>query len=543
MIKKVFGLILFTVLMQVSYAQDYGFLVRDSILIKPVSFELKPITNSIDVQYLDSLYNIHTKKIIYRDTRNLKVEPGLRYLTESLRDYSSNDMEFLESIEELSKYARNDSVRYMANYLVNYIKSTSRREKAIKKISEQLRKDSLEYSAYKHLPKNKYNHVFETKAAENKDVSELLHFVKRDSSYKWIRKISRDSVLLSLKNASNDSLKLWVKNGRESIHRFWIKNAQNDSIGSWVQTKPDNSLKIIVDYDVYQQSRTDNQHIIKQPPIVIIDTNVTKIGELYPYKWIDTKWRYASTMNIGLTQGMHANWKEGGENSVSGLLDIDAFANYKYKGISWDNTLKYRYGLMQSGDEQTKKTEDLFELNSKVGVKFYNDWYFSTMLNFKTQLFKGYDYLEGDKKDVVSAFMSPAYILLSLGLDYKPSSNLSVLISPFTGKYTIVSNTDDVDPVKFGIKEGESIKREVGSYVKTIHKWQIVKDINLNNEMGLFYSYEGADELDVDWKTTLEMKVNYFISTRIFTHVLYDRTVSKKFQFKEILNIGVTYNF
>jgi len=529
--------------MQVTYAQDYGFLVRDSLLIKPISSEFKPIINSIDVQYLDSLYNIHAKKIIYRDTRNLNLEPRLRYLTESLRDYSSDDMEFMESIEELSKYARNDSVRYMANYLVNYIKSTSRREKAIKKISEQLRKDSLEYSAYKHLPKNKYNHFFETKAAENKDVSELLSFVKRDSSYKWIRKISRDSVLLSLKNASNDSLKLWVKNGRESIHRFWIKNAQNDSIGSWVQTRPDNSLRIIVDYDVYQQSKTDNKRIIKQHLIVIVDTNITKIGKLYPYKWIDTKWRYASTVNIGLTQGKHANWKEGGENSVSGLLDIDAFANYKYKGISWDNTLKYRYGLMQSGDEQTKKTEDLFEINSKVGVKFYNDWYFSTMLNFKTQLFKGYDYLEDDKKDIVSAFMSPAYILLSLGLDYKPSSNLSVLISPFTGKYTIVSNTKDVDPVKFGIKEGESIKREVGSYVKTIHKWNIVKDINLNNEMGLFYSYEGADELDVDWKTTLEMKVNYFISTRIFTHVLYDRTVSKKFQFKEILNIGVTYNF
>ena len=39
------------------------------------------------------------------------------------------------------------------------------------------------------------------------------------------------------------------------------------------------------------------------------------------------------------------------------------------------------------------------------------------------------------------------------------------------------------------------------------------------------------------------MKVNYFVTTKIFTHVLYDKTVSKKLQFKEILNIGVTYHF
>jgi len=492
----------------------------------------------------DSIKYGTPKSISFHDKRNLSLTPGLRYLAESLDDYESNNLEYIEAIEELVRYVRNDSVRNMSEYLKKYANTTRKREDALKKVREYWKKDSLKLAARKLFRSTANKDSIEQRRFESEDVAHLLKFIDDDKSYKWIRKISRDSTLLAIKNSAGDSLNLWVKSGRKESYRFWIKNAQNESIGAWLQTSPDKSLRILVDYDVFQQSLNEDKLEAKQPPITLIDSSLYTFGKLYPYKRIPTKWSYASIVNVGLTQGHVANWQEGGESSIAGLIDIKAFCDYKHKKSTWENTINYRYGLMQSGDEQTKKTEDLMEYNSKFGLKFYRNWYFSTMFNFKSQITNGYNYLEDDKKEIVSRFMSPGYFLFSIGLDYKPSKNLSVLISPFTGKYTIVTDTARVDVTKYGIRAGEMVKREIGSYVKTIHKWQIDNDIKMDNELGIFKSYEGqSGEIDIDWKLSLEMKVNYFVTTKIFTHVLYDKTVSKKLQFKEILNIGVTYHF
>lgn len=488
-----------------------------------------------------TLTNIHIKD----KRKNMKLSPGLRYLTNYFDDYSSNDIVFTEALDELVKYLRNDSIKIMSEYMMKYSQTTHKKEAAFKKVKKQFIEDSLRCESYKHLPLNRLNKDSLDQLCFHLDnIAFLLEYIEKDKNYEWIKKISRDSVQLSIKNAGNDSLKLWVKNGRRESHRFWIKNSQNDSIGAWIQTTKNKALRIILDYDVYQESKKDDKFVVKQPPINLIDSSLFKIGKLYPYQRIYTKWRYASILNMGLTQGKLANWQEGGENSVAGLLDIKAFCNYKFRNIAWENTINYRYGLMQSGDEQRKKTEDLLELNSKWGMRFYHDWYFSTMFNLKTQLLNGYDYFEDDKKDMISTLMSPGYLLFSVGIDYKPSDKLSILISPFTGKFNIVTDTARIDVSKYGIKKGKMMKKELGSYVKAIYKWKISDDIRLDNEMGVFYGYEGqADETDIDWKTSLDMKVNYFISTKIFTHILYDETVSKKLQFKEIFNIGVTYHF
>jgi hypothetical protein len=542
--KRILFIISLSVFALTTKAQSHGLRISRDSIVNTLSSKLSRIDNVVKLRKKDSI-NIFTS-IHIKDTRKyMSLSPGLRYLTDNLDDYYSDDIEFVEALDELIEYVRNDSLRSMSRYLIKYSLNTGKREAALKKVKDVYLTDSLRCKSYKYLPsRNIDKDSLARICSDLEDVNELLAFIDKDKSYEWIKKISRDSVNLSIKNASNDSLNLWVKNGRKESYRFWIKNTQNDSIGAWIQTTKNKALKIILDFDVYQESKKGEKSVLKYRPINLIDSSMLKVGKLYPYKRIPTKWRYASIVNMGLTQGKVANWQEGGENSIAGLLDVKAFCTYKFENITWENNLNYRYGLMQSGDEQTKKTEDLMEFNTKWGVRFYNNWYFSTMFNFRTQILKGYNYLENDIKEMVSGIMSPGYILFSLGLDYKPSDKLSVLISPFTGKYTIVMDTLNVDATKYGIKKGEKIKRELGSYFKAMHKWKIADDISLDNEMGIFYGYEGGiDETDIDWKTTLDMKVNYFISTKIFTHVLYDKTVSKRLQFKEIFNIGVTYHF
>lgn len=539
-------LIIFVVISSFSIkAQAYATVIeRDSIQTE-AGINLKLLETPIKFSENFSFDILFKDKIKLKDNRkNLSLNPGLRYFANDLETYESDDFEFIEALGVLSRFIRNDSVRKMASYMKKYTLNTAKREAALRKIQKKYKLEKIRYESLVRNSPRKQRDSIELLKSNLDNLDFLVNMMTKDESYEWIKKISRDSVQLSVKNATDDSLNLWVKNGRKHFYRFWIKNTQKDSIGAWIQTTNDNSLKIIVDHDVYQESMKDETAKTKKPTIVLVDSSLFKIENLYPYQRIHTKWRYASILNFGLTQGKVANWQKDGENSIAGLLDLMAFCNYKYRTVSWENTLKYRYGLMQAGDEQTKKTEDLLELNSKFGLKAYNYWYFTTLFNFKSQLFNGYDYLEDDKREKVSAFMSPAYILASIGLDYKPSKSLSAMISPFTGKYTIVSDSLTVDPTKYGIKKGETVKSELGFYFKLIHDWKISNKIKLDNEFGAFYAYgEESNEVDIDWKTTLEMKINYFISTKIFTHILYDKTISKKLQFREILNIGFTYHF
>lgn len=541
--KKLLLLIIIAISGLAAKAQTDDIILQKDSIVNEYKRNLPLLNEKIEFSDKFSFNRLLDKKIYIKDTRkDLNLDPGLRYFAYDLDTYESDDLEFVEALGLLSKYVKNDSVRRMASYMQKYAESTAKHEAALKEVKSIYKKLSIKRNKMLLSSPRKNKDSIELLKSKLEDLDYLVNLVEKDESYDWIKKISRDSVQLSLKNYTNDSLNLWVKSGRKHFYRFWIKNLQNDSIGAWVETTKDNAIKIIVDHDVYQESMKDEHTTTKKPLIVLIDSSFMKIKDLYPYEIYYTKWRYASIVKFGLNQGKLANWQKDGENSIAGSLDFNTFCNYRYRNVSWENNLNYKYGIMQAGDEQLKKTEDLLEINSKFGLKAYNFWYFTTLFNFKSQLFNGYDYLDDDKREVVSSFMSPAYILASIGLDYKPSKDLSVMISPFTGKYTIISDTLNTSPIKYGLKQGETVKSELGFYFKTIYNWKISDKIKLANEFGSFYAYDGdSNEIDIDWKTTLEMKINYFISTKIFTHILYDKTVSKKLQFKELLNIGFTY--
>jgi hypothetical protein len=111
--------------------------------------------------------------------------------------------------------------------------------------------------------------------------------------------------------------------------------------------------------------------------------------------------------------------------------------------VIWDNNLDLSYGLNQIGDDDLKKNEDRIEYTGKLGYAIKNSkkWYYTALLNVKTQFANGYDYTNEDPI-VISRFAAPAFTVFSLGIDYKPSEHLSAYISPISNKNTFV--LDDV---------------------------------------------------------------------------------------------------
>lgn len=272
-------------------------------------------------------------------------------------------------------------------------------------------------------------------------------------------------------------------------------------------------------------------------------------------------WTKGGISSLNLAQTSLINWAAGGQNSVAvnGLLGL--FANYTDEKNSWENTLEMGYGLLQqSGFDGLMKTDDRFDFTSKYGRKAFDNFYYSGLLNFKTQFAPGYDYPDVSQK--ISDLFAPAYLLAAAGLNYIPNQYFNAFISPITGKFTFVMDEELSKMGAFGVKSGTTSRKELGGYVrlgfsKNDFKEGVFKNISVNSKLDLFSNYlENPQYVDVNWENLIGMKINDYISVSINTNLIYDYDIKSieiidgeaiqgkaKIQFKEILGVGFMYKF
>jgi hypothetical protein len=259
-----------------------------------------------------------------------------------------------------------------------------------------------------------------------------------------------------------------------------------------------------------------------------------------------TYWTNGGMFSVNFNQISFVNWSAGGLNSVAGVARAQYFENYKKGIISWDNTLDLGYGLSKVQGLVIQKNEDIINLQSKLGIKAVNKWYYSGLLNFKSQFAPGYS--DKENKNRISDLFSPAYLFLSFGMDYKPNDKFTLMLSPVTGKMTIV--TDKLLRVNYGVDSLKTIRPEFGAYLKTALNQDIMKNVSLLTELGLFTNYLNHPEnVDVDWKVGINMKVNKYISAQLSTNLIYDADIKDpvdgkaKVQFKELFGVGFSFKF
>ena len=109
----------------------------------------------------------------------------------------------------------------------------------------------------------------------------------------------------------------------------------------------------------------------------------------------DTIGPWFTNVNASLlfNQSTFNNWVAGGENNISGTLGLNYDFNYKKGDWSWDNKIIASYGIVKTRTSSfAKKTDDRLEINSILGKKATERWYYSAFLNFRTQFTKGYNY-------------------------------------------------------------------------------------------------------------------------------------------------------
>jgi hypothetical protein len=276
-------------------------------------------------------------------------------------------------------------------------------------------------------------------------------------------------------------------------------------------------------------------------------------------------WKTGGVFALSLAQTSLKNWAAGGQNSVAvnGLLNV--FANYKNNNTAWDNSLGMGYGLLKQGDISSKKTDDKIDFVSIYGRKATKNLYYSALLNFKTQMAAGYNYLSDTSKVKISDYFAPAYLTVALGMDYKPNAYFSAFLAPLTEKFTFVTNKTLSEAGAFGLTPGDKVLSEFGGYLRIVYsrndfKAEILKNVSFTTKLDLFSNYlKNPQNIVVNWETILAFKVNKFLAVTFNTLLIYDdkikigidRTVNgvhgvypgPRAQFKEILGVGFSYNF
>lgn len=248
------------------------------------------------------------------------------------------------------------------------------------------------------------------------------------------------------------------------------------------------------------------------------------------------------------------NWYQGGKGNLmvlaSGIYNVKLNQKF-HPNLLFETTVQYKLGMNSAPDDTIHAynvSEDLFQVNSKFGLKAASRWYYSVNLMFKTQMIRSH---KSNSRDLKSAFLSPGELNIGVGMTYnyvnpKKTLTFDASISPLSWNLKTCIN-NDINETAFGIPAGRNLESNYGSSADCHLKWKLSYNITYTSRLFVFTDY---DYLQSDWENTISFDINRFLSTQIYVHLRYDSQTPRmedtswhKFQCKELLTFGFSYKF
>lgn len=200
-----------------------------------------------------------------------------------------------------------------------------------------------------------------------------------------------------------------------------------------------------------------------------------------------------------------------------------------------------------------KKTDDQVEINSIVAKKTKSYWYYSFLVNFRTQFTKGYLYSNdvngAEIREEHTNFMSPGYLLFGPGMYWKKTENFKINLAPLTSKFTFVDSgytsiPGYVDGDYFGVDANKSMLYQLGFNATAYYKFTIMENVTAENLLNLYSNYlKDPQNIDINYNLIIVMKINKVLSANLNFQAIYDDDAYAGFQTKEVFGVGLNYNF
>ena len=279
-------------------------------------------------------------------------------------------------------------------------------------------------------------------------------------------------------------------------------------------------------------------------------------------------WKLGGALAISFNQQTSSYWV-GATESFSMNLGalVDLYGNYAKNKSNWDNTLKMNYSFLKNQSQGTRKTSDFIDLYSKYGYELNakKTIFASFLANARTQFSNGYDYGVSPKRRT-SGFFAPATVLITPGIDWKPTSYFSVFASPAAARWVIVSNDpysysypgglkpdgSQEAPISklYGVDPTKKTDFQFGAFVSASFNKEIFKNVVYASRLDLYSNYRhNPSNIDLFWTNNLIFKVNKWLAFSYQWNIAYDDDFvpegkqGPRTQFLGNLGIGVSAKF
>ena len=275
-------------------------------------------------------------------------------------------------------------------------------------------------------------------------------------------------------------------------------------------------LVMIIYQSFYSQHSEENIEYIKQKEIELTNDS--------------SYWDNHSILYFGFNRVGLYNWAAGGMN----FMEIHGLANmrfdYRHNKFHWNNFINLQLGVIKSGYGNQGiwlKNDDLIELRSKFSRRTKHLWDYSFLIDIRSQFTYGY-YTEYDRLNnfYMDNFLSPIYPIFAFGFDYHASNHLTIDISPFTAKSTIVIDDSLSKIGVFGLEPNEKYRYEAGLYMNLLYSHDSlfgVKNLHFMTDVTVFGNYlESPGNIDLTCEVLASYHLNDFLSLTFQGYLIYD---------------------
>ena len=350
-------------------------------------------------------------------------------------------------------------------------------------------------------------------------------------------KVSTESVSLALDDSYAKSMgmsesEIILENAKESV---LSNNPQDVDYTNETMPKAPKSEKM---------SKKEKKEYVEVEKLEVPSTSITTEAPPTPKLW-----KHGFTSSIQVTEAyISKNWYQGGESNFNLVSDQLYNVEYDHNNILFTTSAQWKVGISTTPSDEYHKlsiNDDLFQINSKLGIKAVKDWYYTVSALFKTQLFNSY---ASNSMTKTSSFFSPGEFNVGVGMSYNKKIapkkfETSVMIAPLS--YNLKFSLDKDLAAKAGIKDGKLCENQVGSSLEGTFKWEFYPNLTWTSRVFYFTDYKSVL---ADVETGLNFVFNRFFSTKIYLHARYDDSIlankdKRYLQFKEMLSFGFNYKF
>ena len=314
----------------------------------------------------------------------------------------------------------------------------------------------------------------------------------------------------------------------------------------------------LVPYNINMMPEPPKQYEVKldiKKNILTIEERKLKMPTDAPEAQVKQRnWIHAFDASLQFSQSyLSENWYQGGTKNLNMISSVNYFLQLNknlHPNLLYELGIQYKLGINSAPDDELRNysiNEDLFQINTKFGLKATKKFYYSMNLQFKTQLLQNF---KTNTWDIAASFLTPGEFNAGIGMAYSTKNQKETFVfdaslSPLSYNMKICRATHRIDSSAFGIETGKHLGHEVGSSGECKITWNASRHISISSRVFAFsdYSY-----IQGDWETTIDFSFNKFLSTRVYAHLRYDNSSDwnqdwKYWQFKEIFSLGLQYKF